>query len=119
MRTNEDPKEDNCMICCCRVCWLSVGKTEFLLPLQRALFRQLTGGAVLPAALTAEARVLQALRQAAAGQRVLLVLDDLTDAAQEKALNPLNAADPGSGRLVCTTRIQRLLGPAMWSERGR
>ena len=97
-----------------RVCWLSVGKADdALLPLQRSLFQQLTGGAVLPAELTEEARVLEALRQAASGQRVLLVLDDLTSISLEKALNPLSAADPErSGRLVCTTQIQRLLGPA-------
>ena len=51
---------------------------------------------------------LEALRSAAKGQRVLLVLDDLWE-GQEKLLNPLDATDPRS-RLFVTTQIRKLLG---------
>ena len=59
-----------------RICWVTLGQTPDLCLLQQALFRQLTSGKVLPDALTEPHAILEALRSAAQGQRVLVVLDD-------------------------------------------
>ena len=63
-----------------RICWIPFGQTPNLPDLQRALFRQLSGGKELN--LPAEERTekdpaLKALRAAAKGQRVLVILDDI------------------------------------------
>ena len=52
---------------------------------------------------------LKALRVAARGQRVLIALDDVWEAGQERALNPLLGPKDTHSRLLVSTRIRRLL----------
>ena len=58
-------------VCACfaRICWVSFGQEPNLPELQRALYRELTGGATLADSVTEPEAVMEALRGAARGQR--------------------------------------------------
>ncbi len=69
--------------------WICLRQTPNLPDLQRALFRQLTGGEELSLPAEREGRTekdaaLKALRTVAKGQRVLVILDDIWSPEQEK-----------------------------------
>ena len=89
-----------------KIVWVSVGQEPDLRELQESIHMQLAT-AVIPDAASAPALVMSALRDAAKGFRVLLVLDDIWDPCHEKPLNCIYA-DNGS-RLLVTTRIRGLL----------
>ena len=88
------------------IVWVSVGKEPDLTELQNSIHFQLTMKK-LPEEADDAAGALGALRVAAKGLNVLLVLDDVWEPQHEK---PLNCIDPDSAsRLLVTTRIRGLL----------
>ena len=89
-----------------KIVWVSVGQEPDLRELQENIHMQIAT-AVIPDAASAPPLVMSALRDAAKGFRVLLVLDDIWDPCHEKPLNCI-CADNGS-RLLVTTRIRGLL----------
>ena len=79
------------------------------LPWQRSLFHQLSGQQLRLVASTSQAN--EALRDAAAGRTVLLIVDDAWDANHAKQLSDF--LDPKTkSRIVVTTRIQGLIAGA-------
>ena len=95
------------------VCFAGAGQTPDMRSLQASLYRQLTGKA-LSADINEEAAVLAALQQAAARQRVLLVIDDAWELAHYQQLACLSAATQSA--IVVTTRIKDLVpGAAAFS----
>ena len=92
-----------------KIVWVSVGQEPNIRELQNSMHFQMTKS-FLPEDKTHDQEVLQALRDAAKGQVVLLVLDDVWDPKHEK---PLNCIDPdNTSRLLITTRIRGLLKKA-------
>ena len=92
-----------------RIVWVSVGQEPDMRELQESVHLQLTKAQIPESAKTA-AMVHNALRDAAKGLNVLLVLDDVWEPQHEK---PLNCIDPDSAsRLLVTTRIRGQIGRA-------
>ena len=92
-----------------RVAWVSVGQTPMIMELQRVLFAQLTGTTMEATATATAALQLDQLREACAGQRWLLVLDDVWDSSHEKLLNCIDDCDGSGSALLISTRIRGLL----------
>ena len=90
-----------------KIVWVSCGQEPNMHELQESIHEQLCGSAIPPEA-TSPSLVLEALRDAAKGLNVLLVLDDVWDPLHEKPLNCIDA-DNESSRLLVTTRIRGLL----------
>eukprot|EP00937_MAST-01D_sp_MAST-1D-sp2_P004093 g4093.t1 len=93
-----------------RIGWVSVGQAPDILELQRLLFTQLTGGVIeaKPGSThELQLQALQALQEASAGKRWLVVLDDVWDNTHEKLLNCVD--DNTQSKLFVTTRIRGLL----------
>jgi len=88
------------------ICWVSLGQKPDLLHLQNALHRQLTR-AYLPESATDPTLALEALIEAAAGKRLLCILDDVWDVSHAKLLSCIDASTGSS--LVITTRIRALV----------
>ena len=89
-----------------KILWVSIGQEPDLRELQDSLHLQLTD-ASLPDTIKTDGEVSAALRNASAKAEVLLVLDDVWDAAHEKLLNCVNSDN--ASRILVTTRIRGLL----------
>ena len=89
-----------------KIVWVSVGQEPDIRELQNSIHFQLTES-FLPEDKSHETEIMQALRNAAKGLKVLLVLDDVWDPKHEKPLNFIDG-DTAS-RLLVTTRIRGLL----------
>ena len=94
-----------------KICWVSLGQEPDTPSLQQTLHIQLVGRPLSEAARTDERVALEALKEAAAGVSVLLVLDDVWE---EGHTNPLNLVDgaPAGSAVVVTTRMRSLLAGA-------
>ena len=88
------------------IVWVSVGQEPNLLTLADSIHHQLTKQG-LPEEAKDERDALVALREAAKGKVVLLVLDDVWNPSHEKPLNCIDTAT--SSRLLVTTRIRGLM----------
>ena len=83
-----------------------VGQEPDIRELQESVHGQLEGEAI-PASATTPELVQKALRDAAKGSKILVVLDDIWIPIHEKLLNCI---DPDNGsRLLVTTRIRNIL----------
>ena len=89
-----------------KLVWVSVGQQPDIRELQESIFGQLTRRSIPESAKTPDL-VEMAIRDAAKGSKVLLVLDDLWDAKYEKPLNIIDGDN--ASRLLVTTRIRSLL----------
>jgi len=90
-----------------RIGWISVGQTPAVMTLQQALYRQLTDETM---EITTDATIdsqCDALQKACKGKHLLVVLDDVWDAAHEKALNCID--EKTTSRLLVTSRIRGLV----------
>jgi hypothetical protein len=86
--------------------WVSIGQEPDVRELQNSIHVQLCGRA-LPEEAKDQDAIGQALKNAAAGAKVLLVLDDIWDSAMEE---PFSCVDPATvSRLLVTTRVRGLL----------
>ena len=93
-----------------RVVYAPLGQKPQLRDLQRSVYRQLSG-APLDSRVTTSELVLQALRAAALGQELLLILDDAWDARHAQLFTDCMDPQTGSCALV-STRVQGLIGDA-------
>ena len=92
-----------------RLLWVSVGQDPDIRELQDSIHQQLLGERI-PNHATTPDLVIKALRDAAKGLRVLLVLDDVWQAPHEKPLNIISSDN--ASRILVTSRIRGLLGNA-------
>ena len=89
-----------------KIAWVAVGQEPDVRELQSSIHFQLSKHH-LPEQAKEQDERLQALKDAAAGTKVLLVLDDVWDSSMEKLLNCIDL-EAGSCLLV-TTRVRKLL----------
>ena len=75
-----------------KIAWVSVGQKPNLRELQDLIHVQLAG-ARLPGSATSPELAIMAIRSAAKGSKVLLVLDDVWDAKHAKSLNCVDRVD--------------------------
>jgi hypothetical protein len=88
------------------IAWVSLGQEPSVRELQNSIHFQLCKHD-LPEQAKEQHAIFQALKDAAAGTNILLVLDDVWESAMEK---PFNCIDPTTpSRLFVTTRIRGLL----------
>ena len=88
-----------------RIIWISLGQTPTMINLQSLTLQQLTGG-VFTGDEPAEQRT-QTLKQAMAGKKLLLVLDDVWDPDHEKLLN---FVDEDSGaKVLLSSRVHQVI----------
>lgn len=84
-----------------------LGQSPEIPALQKSLYRQLVGRPLDMTSLGDEGAVLVALREAAARQTVLLIVDDAWELSQLSGFECLDASTPSA--MVVTTRIQKLV----------
>ena len=89
-----------------KIVWVSVGQEPDIRELQDSIHHQLTRRHFQDD-IKNEADALTAIRDAARGCKILLVLDDVWDPKHEKPLNCIDSDN--TSRLIVTTRIRGLL----------
>ena len=90
-----------------RIGWVSVGQSPEIMVMQQELYQQLTGAPMeITDASTTDSQ-LALLHAACAGQRWLLVLDDVWDKAHEQMLNCVDSNS--ASKALVTTRTRGLL----------
>lgn len=101
-----------------KILWISLGQEPDTPALQQTLHIQLTGASLTEAAKADERIALEALKAAAQGVSVLLVLDDVWSADHAQRLNLVHGSTGGvceaggGSALVVTTRMRGLLDGA-------
>eukprot|EP01047_Picozoa_sp_COSAG01_P028404 COSAG01_NODE_1906_length_8932_cov_6.105263_7_plen_1049_part_00 len=89
------------------ILWITCSQTPNIPKLLALAYLQATGSEVGQGKAAGEIK--EMVKNAIQGQRVLLILDDVWDAAQETALNCVDVTDSTASRLLVTTRIKGLL----------
>ena len=95
-----------------KICWVSVGQEPDTPALQQTLHIQILGLPLSEYAKADERVALEALRTAAQHKFVLLVLDDVWQAAHTTPLNFVDSSAGSGSAVVVTTRMRNLLDGA-------
>jgi hypothetical protein len=92
-----------------RITFVSAGQEPAMLELQRVMHLQLVGHPMEEKDTGTSESQREALENAAAGKRWLLVLDDIWRAEHEHVLNFIDSSSSSSCKVFVTTRFSRLL----------